>query len=177
MARLCSVEGCHTVIRARGWCATHYSRWRRTGNVADPVREPEEWRFARSYVVTESGCWFWTKAKGRRGYGLFYSGDKYVAAHRWSYEHFKGPIPSGKQLDHIVCDTPSCVNPDHVVPSTARENNARGGSPSGINGRKTHCLRGHELAGSNLCITPRDGFRQCKTCKRDRNRRRLSRAS
>lgn len=29
--RTCTIEGCDTPERARGWCATHYSRWRRTG--------------------------------------------------------------------------------------------------------------------------------------------------
>ena len=29
----CAVAGCQKPISARGWCGTHYSRWRRTGDV------------------------------------------------------------------------------------------------------------------------------------------------
>lgn len=32
------------------------------------------------------------------------------------------------------------------------------------NGRKTHCNRGHELAGTNMIVTPM-GWRQCKKCR------------
>ena len=30
--RTCSIEGCERKVRARSWCAVHYSRWRRNGN-------------------------------------------------------------------------------------------------------------------------------------------------
>ena len=36
--RMCSVEGCERVHRARGWCATHYSRWQCYGSPEKPVR-------------------------------------------------------------------------------------------------------------------------------------------
>jgi hypothetical protein len=32
--RTCSVDGCERHVRARGWCARHYDRWRVNG---DPV--------------------------------------------------------------------------------------------------------------------------------------------
>lgn len=31
----CSVKGCEKPSRSRGWCATHYHRWRRTGSTED----------------------------------------------------------------------------------------------------------------------------------------------
>lgn len=35
----CSVVGCDTRARARGWCNSHYERWRKTGSVGDaPIR-------------------------------------------------------------------------------------------------------------------------------------------
>lgn len=41
--------------------------------------------------------------------------------------------------------------------------------------RKTHCVRGHELAGAN--VRPRaDGGRACRTCQRERSRRRRAAA-
>ena len=46
-------------------------------------------------------------------------------AHRLSYETFVGPIPDGKELDH-VCGVRRCVNPSHLEPVTHHENVLRG---------------------------------------------------
>jgi hypothetical protein len=76
-----------------------------------------------------SGCWLWTGALSGGGYGYILSYDTgrrlIVRAHRWLYEHTKGPIPEGLQLDH-KCRVRSCVNPDHLEPVTSAENTRRG---------------------------------------------------
>jgi hypothetical protein len=46
--RGCAIHGCTRPAVSRGWCATHYKRWRRTGTTADPVRGPT--------VCTVEGC-------------------------------------------------------------------------------------------------------------------------
>jgi hypothetical protein len=38
----CSIEECQKPVRARGWCATHWSRWQRTGTPHLLPREPRE---------------------------------------------------------------------------------------------------------------------------------------
>jgi hypothetical protein len=36
-SKICSVEGCDSVVNARGWCCGHYSRWRKTGDVGEAI--------------------------------------------------------------------------------------------------------------------------------------------
>ena len=77
---------------------------------ATPVRT----RFARKYIPEpNSGCWLWTDALDRDGYGRLQIDGKAVKAHRLAYELHCGPVPSGKMVCH-KCDTPCCVNPDHL---------------------------------------------------------------
>lgn len=76
------------------------------------------------------GCWMWRggtlSEKPGREYGTFWDGSRVVLAHRWSYEHFRKPIPDGLVIDH-TCETPRCVRPDHLEPVTQPVNVQRGG--------------------------------------------------
>lgn len=131
-----------------------------------PSHESTESRFLRQVLKTDS-CWTWTGPKNNDGYGSLWvtKRNKYLKAHRYSYEYFKGPIPEGLTLDHL-CRNRGCVNPDHLEPATDRENILRGTAPSAINARKTHCKRGHPLSGDNLYINAGSGGRACRTCCR-----------
>jgi hypothetical protein len=44
-------------------------------------------------------------------------------AHRLSYQCRYGPIPDNKPIVRHKCDTPSCVNPDHLIAGTTLDNN------------------------------------------------------
>ena len=77
--------------------------------------------------VDKSGdCWLWTagRAGGNSGeYGSFRINNprRKVYAHRFSYELSHGPIPDGMLVLHD-CDTPLCINPDHLRVGTTADN-------------------------------------------------------
>jgi len=79
-------------------------------------------RFEDKFIPEpNSGCWLWMARVDRAGYGGFrYMGD-WQRSHRVSYKMYRGPIPDGMLVCHR-CDTPGCVNPDHLFLGTAQDN-------------------------------------------------------
>lgn len=126
-------------------------------------------RFWSKVDKTYAGsCWPWLGTQAGQGYGVFHpERGKAVRAHRFAYEDAVGPIPEGKQLDHL-CRNRICVNPSHLEPVTSKENTLRGIGPTALNAQKTHCSYGHELFGDNLKID-RHGYRRCRECIKRRN--------
>lgn len=109
----------HRVVRGKRQ-AMHYTK--------PPGRRPVIWElrfFAK--VDRTSDCWLWTGACDFGGYGVFtpnIAGYGMVKAHRWLYECMVGPVPQGKELDHL-CRVRKCVNPWHLEPVTKKENSRR----------------------------------------------------
>jgi hypothetical protein len=121
---------------------------------------------ARTVVCPVRGCLLWTGAKDRKGYGRVKVGGRVRRVHRVLYELCVGPIPDEHVLDH-ECRVHACVHPAHVEPVTNRVNTLRGESFAARHAQKTHCPRGHELAGDNLVArADRPGTRECLACKR-----------
>lgn len=128
-----------------------------------------------SKVIEEpDGCWRWTGYTQRNGYGSFGTGSRSdgtrrkVFAHRWAYEHFRGPIPEGTTLDHL-CMRRNCVNPDHLEAVPHAVNLRRGNTIAARNAAVTHCPAGHPYEGENLVINSR-GQRICRTCNLHKSR-------
>ena len=71
--------------------------------------------------VPEAGCWLWTRSVDSGGYGMIRVQGIQIGAHRLSYITHRGPIPAGMMVCH-KCDTPLCINPDHLFLGTALDN-------------------------------------------------------
>jgi hypothetical protein len=111
-------------------------------------------------------CLLWTGATTPDGYGRIWADGRARRVHRVAWEAEHGPIPAGLDLDHR-CGVRACCNPDHTEPVDHRTNILRSANHVAALAAKTHCCRGHELAGDNLRIRP-NGTRQCIPCTRIR---------
>ena len=119
-------------------------------------------------VERDGECWKFTGARNAYGYGVIGVGGRgqgIALTHRVTYEHFIGPIPAGRDLDHL-CRNRWCCNPNHLEAVTRQENVARGLRGRGYGPReRTHCKAGHPYAPENTYYRP-DGSRRCKTCSK-----------
>lgn len=80
-----------------------------------------------SKVDKSTSCWLWTSNRHHNGYGQIAQSrngsakQRWLWAHRVSWELTHGAIPADLFVLHR-CDTPLCVNPDHLFLGTKQDN-------------------------------------------------------
>lgn len=80
----------------------------------------------RSMPEPMTGCILWVRNRYVAGYGQFTIGSRKLGyrnyyAHRLAWQTKNGPIPEGIFVLH-KCDTPPCINPDHLFLGTKKDN-------------------------------------------------------
>jgi hypothetical protein len=72
------------------------------------------------------GCWLWTGATDKNGYGVLVHRGVHWRAHRAAWTLTHGPIPATLHILH-GCDNPPCCRtdtPEHLRPGTPLDNAA-----------------------------------------------------
>lgn len=87
---------------------------------------PNKPRPVRYVINLVTGCWEWMLARDpMKGYGREnLRNAQSTLAHINSYVKHKGPVPKGKELDHL-CRNTGCINPDHLEPVSDAVNSRR----------------------------------------------------
>lgn len=119
--------------------------------------------FSKIIVHPDTKCWNWIGSLSD-GYGRIYIKKRRWKAHRLLFFWANGILPDWKnkeslEVDHL-CNNRSCVNPNHLLLASAKENVLRGRGPTAINARKQTCIHGH------TSLYKVGNRRRCRECRK-----------
>lgn len=138
----------------RRFCSPECAGQKRRNTIEDVL--------SRIVINQKTGCHIWTGPKTWNGYGQVRFNNRWSMVHRVIWEHFRGPIPEGMQIDHL-CAVEPCCNVEHLRVVTPQENVLANtcNSIGAQNSRKTEC----PTCGGAFSFWP-NGYRYCKPCMR-----------
>lgn len=79
--------------------------------------------FEKTTPIPFCGCLVWLGGTNEHGYGVFWNGERLEKAHRFALRAAGVDLPDWLHVCH-KCDTPPCVNPDHLFVGDALDNTA-----------------------------------------------------
>ena len=99
---------------------------KKTIKIKDYINDSLLTRFWSKVEKTDN-CWLWIGRKNHDGYGALAvrinKTSRSVFAHRVSWVlHNNQDFPDDKPVARHMCNNPGCVNPDHIVAGTQKEN-------------------------------------------------------
>ena len=124
----CSISVCDKPTYARGLCYGHLERDRRGYELNTPIRPVHQTDAEKVKALlaaatpNDDGCWL-AKRVGIDGYATSVKDEngRGIKSHRLVYRVINGPIKTGYQIHHS-CGNRPCINPEHLVCVTQREN-------------------------------------------------------
>lgn len=114
----CYVEGCKGRNHSKGLCQFHYGRKHKGVDLNAGYYGSK----FLDFEVNENRCFICTSHKPTsNGYCFMVVDGKRTYIHRFVYEECFGEIPEGLHIRH-KCDTPICINPEHLEVGTHQDN-------------------------------------------------------
>lgn len=98
-------------------------------------KTPAERLASRSELNPRTGCLIWRGSVNKDGYGSLQLEGKILRTHRVAWILKNGPIPKDRIICHH-CDTPACVNTEHMYLGTDQTNSDDKIKRGRINSRK-----------------------------------------
>lgn len=132
-SKVCTIGGCEKPRSARGFCKSHYMRFRRYGNplAGRPAAPPEpptvffHEQLSLAIAHPSDDCLLWPYSRGKdNGYGQLREGGRTQLVHRLACIKAHGPPPTRGMNAAHSCRNRHCFQPAHVRWATSKENAA-----------------------------------------------------
>jgi len=129
ISQVCSIPDCGKRHKAHGWCAMHYGRWRKHGDInGGATPKGDAMRFYREVALVYDGdeCLIWPYSRNVGGYGTMRYGGRKRIVPRLVCIETNGEPPTSKHAAAHSCGKghEGCVAKRHLSWKTAVGNAA-----------------------------------------------------